>query len=208
MTCVTIALLEKVDDKLKRKLDGSKVLVDHLILEAGKEKYLLAITGEKTDFEGVKPVQLAFEERPSEELVAVLSVKEVDYSLPAYRIYADPLNTESLVTDGRIGDGFIIKAGKVFDTPEDSLKLLRALKAGARIDGVYKKGGEPSAAMNNRVLLARCGPYHPTVDEILRPFKAKPKKAVDARLVCFSLRNGRMTVDNTYKPKTVKIGVK
>jgi fructose 1,6-bisphosphatase len=203
MTCITFALLEKVDERLGKRMEDSKVLQDHLIGRAGAD-FLLATTERRTAFDGVKTIQLDVHERQSEDLITLISESEVDFSAPAYRVYADPANTPSLVDDNRVGDGFIIKAGRPYDSPEDNLRLLRALKGGARIESVYRRGGEPSAVIDSRILMARCGPYHPSVDEMLKPFQSKARKAVKLHVLPFNVKNGKITVDNTFKPTVLK----
>jgi fructose 1,6-bisphosphatase len=204
MTCISLALLDKVDDGLKKRIEDSKVLQDHLIGKAGAD-FLLTTAEKKVAFEGVKPLQIELQERQSEDLIALIALSDVDYSAPVYRIYADPFNTTSLVDDNRVGDGFIIHAGHNFDSPDDNLRLLRAMKSGTRIDSVYRRGGEPSAIMDGRILIARCGPYHPQVDEILKPFQSKVKKAIKVHVLPFNVSRGKITVDNTFKPSVVKI---
>jgi hypothetical protein len=205
MTYITLALLDKVDDALKKRLEDAKSLKDHLIDKAG-EDFLLATADRKLEFEGIRPLQLNIQEREKEDLLAVISAADADFSAHAYRIYADPSNTPSLVEDNRVGDGFIVRAGGVYDSPEDNLRLLRAMRGGAKIESVFRRTGEPSAAMSGRIFLARCGPYHPATEEILKPFQAKSGgDAVKAYVISFSVKDGRITVDNTFKPKTVKI---
>lgn len=203
MTCITLALLDKVDGGLKKRMEDSKVLQDHLIGKAGAD-FLLATTEKRIAFEGVKPIQIDVQERQPEDLIALISESDVDFSAPVFKIYADPFNTTSLVDDNLIGDGFIIKAGLNFDSPEDNLRLLRAMKAGSRIDSVFRRGGEPSAVMDGRILIARCGHSHPSVGEILKPFQSKAKKAARLHVLPFNVRNGKITVDNTFKPNAVK----
>jgi len=204
MTCLTFALLDKVDDRLRKRLEDDKSLLDHLIDEAGGI-FLLATTEKRIDFEGVRPVQVVFRERQDEEFVALLAEKPVDYCMSAYRIYADPFNTPSLIDDKRIGDGFIVKADRPYDIPEDSFRLLVALREGAKIASVFRRDGEESASMNDRLFLARCGPYHPKREEILAPFPAKAAKAIRLHVLSIGVKNGRITVDNTFKQKTVRL---
>jgi hypothetical protein len=204
MTCITLALLDKVDGGLKKRMEDSKVLQDHLIGKAGAD-FLLATTDRRIAFEGVKPLQIDVRERQPEDLIALISESDVDYSAPVFRIYADPFNTSSLVDDSLTGDGFIIKAGRNFDSPEDNLRLLRAMKAGSRIDSVFRRGGEPTALMDSRIFIARYGSHHPTVEEILKPFQSKARKAVRLHVLPFNVRNGKITVDNTFKPNAVKL---
>ncbi|MFH1055532.1 MAG: fructose 1,6-bisphosphatase [Candidatus Altiarchaeota archaeon] len=200
MTYITLALLGKVDENVRKRIAESTALKDYLI----HKNVLLATSENKVSFEGVTALQMELQERQTEDLIALIAEADVDYSLPAYRIYADPFNTTSLAEDNRVGDGFIIKAGSAYDSPEDNLRLLRALKAGAKITSVHRRSGEISSTMDNRMLLSRCGPYHPLDEEILRPFQGKEKKTVKIQVLAFSVKNGRITVDNTYKPKNVK----
>ncbi|MFH0862692.1 MAG: fructose 1,6-bisphosphatase [Candidatus Altiarchaeota archaeon] len=204
MTCLTLAILDKVDDMLRKRLDDAKNLKDHLIDKAGAD-YLLATTERRIEFEGVKPVQIDFQERQEEEFVALIAEKPVDFGISAYRIYADPFNTPSLVDDERIGDGFIVKAGRLYDMPEDSLRLLRAIRKGAKTEAVFRRDGEESASMDDAAFLARCGPYHPTRQEILAPFQAKGGKTVKLHVLSIGVKNGKITIDNTFKPKTLKL---
>ncbi len=204
MTCVTLALLDKVDDRLRKRMDDSTVLQDYLIDKAGVD-FLLATTEREQTFEGVEPVQLCFQERDEEGLLALIADKPVDYSLPAYRIYADPFNTPGLVDDQQIADGFTLKAGRAYHMPEDSLMLLRALKDDAKVTSAYRRGGFPSAVLSDRILLARHGPYHPRIEDILRPFPTRMKGGVKIHTLPFTVKNGKITVDNTFKPKTVKL---
>jgi fructose 1,6-bisphosphatase len=204
MTCITLALLKEVDERLKKRLEDSTVLLDHLVDEAG-ENFLLATTEKKTEFEGVNPIQMEFRERANEELIALISGQAVDFSQVAFRIYADPFNTKSLVSDSRIGDGFIVKAGRVFDSPEDNLRLLRAIGDGTRVQSVHRKSGEQSAIMDERLFLARCGAYHPSPEEILRPFGTRAKKGALLHVLSIGLKNGKITVDNTSKTSTVRM---
>ena len=204
MTCITLALLGKVDDKLKKRLEDSKTLRDYFIGKA-KTNFLLATTETKVGFEGVQALQMEFDERQTEDLIALIAERDVDYSLPVFRIYADPFNTPSLAADNRVGDGFIIKADRPYDSPEGNLKLLRAINSGSKVTATHRRSGEPTAIMNNRILLARCGPHHPKDEEILRPFTTTSRKFIKIHVLAFNVKNGKITVDNTYKPKTVKI---
>jgi len=206
MTCITAAILEKVDERLKKRLEETKALKDHLIAKAGKTSFLIATTESRMEFEGIKPIQMQFAERKDEEIILIIAEKGADYSLSAYRVFADPFNTPSLIEDNRIGDGFIVRAGQTtYDTPKDDFKLLSNIKKGERISAVYRRSGEPSAIMDARMMMARCGPYHPKTEEVLRPFDSKAKKAIKAYVVSFAVNGGKITVDNTFKPKTVKI---
>ncbi len=205
MTSVSLAVLGKVDDGLRRRLEGSGVLRDHLVGRAGCN-FLLATSDKPIVYEGVNPVRLDIHERAGgEELLAFIAEEDVDYSWHAYRVYADPCNTPGLVGDERIGDGFIIRAGRPYDSPEDNLRLLRALKAGARVDAVYRRDGESAASMGGRVFIARWGPYHPGLEDFLRPLKAKAADAVKVHVLPFSVKDGKLTVDNTHKPKTGRL---
>jgi len=205
MTSVSLAILGKVDDSLRRRLEDSRALKDYLIGGAGCN-FLLATSDKPAVYEGVNPVRLDIHERgEQEELLAFIANEDVDYSGHAYRVYADPFNTPGLVSDARIGDGFIIRAGRPYDSPEDTFRLLRALKAGARVDVVYRRDGEAAAAMDGRVFIARCGPYHPGREDILRPLKAKAEGSTRIQILSFSVKDGRLTVDNTHKPKTGRL---
>jgi hypothetical protein len=79
------------------------------------------------------------------------------------------------------------------------------VRRGARIEAVYRRSGEPSAVIDDRVYLARCGPYHPKTEEIIKPFQVKDRAAVKLRTLAFNIKNAKITVDNTFKPKTVKM---
>lgn len=204
MTCITVAILGKVDERLRKRLEDSTHLKDHLI-SGDKTKFLLATTETKISFDGVDTLQMDIVERQSEDLIALIADRSVDYSLSAYKTYADPFNTPSLVEDQRIGDGFILKADRPYDSPQENLKLLRAIRGGARLTAVHRRSGEVSAVINNRILLARCGPYHPKDEEILKPYDTKAKKTVKLQVISFNIRGGKITVDNTHKPKTVKM---
>ena len=98
-----------------------------------------------------------------------------------------------------------MKADRSYDIPEDSFKLLRAIRKGSKTESIFRRGGEESASMNDRLFLARCGPYHPGREEILAPFQAKATKAVRLHVLSVGVKNGRITVDNTSKPKTVRL---
>ena len=205
MVCVTIALLDKVDDRLRRRLEDAKELRDHLIGAAGGH-FLLASSDKRVPFEGVVPLQMELQERSSEGLIALIAEKEVDFGCYAFHVYADPFNTPGLVDDPRNGDGFIIRADEgTFYSPEDNLRLLRAMKGGSRIHAVYRRGGEKSAVIGSRLLLARSGPYHPEAKDILRPFNSKGKRGVMVHVLPFWLKGGKITVDNTFRPKTVRL---
>lgn len=204
MTSVSLAVLGKVDDGLRRRLEDSGVLRDHLVGKAGCN-FLLATSDKPIVYEGVTPVRLDIRERAVEELIAFIAEEDVDYSGHAYRVYADPYNTRGLVGDERIGDGFIIRAGRPYDSPEDNLRLLRAMKAGAKVDAVYRRDGEAAASMGGRVFIARWGPYHPGLEDFLRPLKAKAADAVKVHVLSFSVKDCKLTVDNTLKPKTGRL---
>lgn len=207
MTSIALAVLPEVDEQLEKRLKGSRALLDHLVGKAGSH-FLLATTRLRASYDGIKPLQLTMEERVSEDLVALISEHEVDYSLAAYRIYADPFNTESLVSDSKVSDGFIIEADRMYDIPEECYRLLAAIRAGARVKGVFRRGGEASAAMDDRIFLARCGPYHPRTQEVLSAFDGKGRGAKKLHTLAFNVRAGSITVDNTFKPKTVKLAKK
>ncbi|MBD3388197.1 MAG: fructose 1,6-bisphosphatase [Candidatus Altiarchaeales archaeon] len=204
MTCVSFALLDKADDGMERRIGENKLLQDHLIGREGSD-FLLATSEETVMFEGVKTLQMRLDERKSEDLTIIVSEGDVDYSMHSYHAYADPFNTPGLVEDHRIGDGFIFKADRTYDSPEDNLRLLRAIKSGEKVRGVYRKDGIVSALMDSRTFMARTGPFHPTVEDLLKPFKARGKGGVKAHLIAFNVKKGKITVDNTFKPKTVKV---
>ena len=202
MTCITLAQLGKVDDRLRKRLEDSKALKDHIILG---EKYLLATSDNKVHFEGVDTLELNVQERQHEELIALTAEADVDYSMTAFRIYADPFNTPSLVDDSTIADGFIFKTNRPYDSPEENLKLLRALKSGEKITAVHRRSGELSAVMNKRIMLMRSGQYHPSARELLALFQSKARKATKLQVLAFNIKDGKITIDNTYKPKAVKL---
>jgi fructose 1,6-bisphosphatase len=201
MVCVSLALLDRVDDGLGRRLEDSPKVRDFLIGKSGVD-FLLAVTEDDARFTGVEPLRLRITPRTPENIIALLADEPVDFSIPLYRAYADPFNTRGLISDPDIGDGFIFKTKEgVFHTPEDGLSLLRRLQGGAGVESVLRREGEYAAAADGRLMMARYGRKHPLVEDILRPFPG----GNGLHVLSFSVDDGGITVDNTFKPEDLDL---
>jgi hypothetical protein len=201
MIYVTLAAIDDVDDNTRGRLETETAFTDTLIDKA-QTGFLLATSPEKISLEGVEYSQIKLIERDNEQILGVISPHEFNLSLQVFRAYADPFTSPSTVQDEKISDGFIISAGKTYDCPCDSLRLLKAIRDGVRIQAVYRKAGEESLNMSSRTMLSRTGPYHLPADELIGAFRdSKPPRA---GLISFTVKDGKLTVDNTFKPKTIK----
>jgi|GEM_PF-5255154 len=205
MTRIWAALLPIIDDDVRARLKDAKALKDHLIIE-GSPNLLIAITEKEADFTGIEPVSMKVTERSHEELVAVFSGPDADFSHAAIRAYADPFFNEDLVLDRLIGDGFIMDTGEVFDSPADNLRILRALDSGESLKSVSRMGGEPSAMLADGLLVARVGEKHVDIDRIIGSLGLEPPawaggqgKKAKARIVPFTVNGGKLSYDNTFE---------
>ncbi|MFH1403231.1 MAG: fructose 1,6-bisphosphatase [Candidatus Altiarchaeota archaeon] len=147
-------------------------------------------------------------ERPGEELIALASMEDTNYSSVIARIFSDPYNTPGLIDNPRISMGFKFDehpTRRIYDTPEDTYALLKHLKDGGRITRVYRKTGEHAAALNERLLACRLSEYYPSREEFLKPFKATRSRAKSFQTIPISLEDGRITIDNTFNPKRISL---
>ncbi|MBU0761435.1 MAG: hypothetical protein KKD39_00270 [Candidatus Altiarchaeota archaeon] len=204
MVCVTFAVLPKADKNLDSRLSQEKHLLDFYIGRAGKTHYLIATSVEPVELTGLDAVQMTFDERIPEDLLVFISPVKINYSLLLYRLYAGLLSNPSLISDERLSDGFTFKAGETYHSPEDNILLLKALYSGGRITHVYRKEGTVSASSNDRVFLARVGAYHLQITDILSSMKSQKKKH-KLNLLSYTLKSGRISVNNIFKPKTQAI---
>ncbi len=209
MVCVSFAVLPKADKGLGGKLKDEPAILDHYVGAAGKTHYLLATTEDEAAFTGLSPLQMCFEERGKEDLIALISQANVNYSMPLFRLYADPLSNKSLVADDRLSSGFTFRAQGIFHTPEDSIRLLRALDSGSKITGVYRREGVSSAVADSRIIVMRAGDYHPPVAEALKAFKGgSDGGAKKLHVVAVTVKSGKISVDNTFKPKAITSSIR
>jgi hypothetical protein len=212
---VTLSLVEDADSsEVKAKLDSGTNLLDQYSIQHGKHLIFLLThklgSPNPVDDTGVQDssVSLNVFERPAEDLIALYNHSVSDYSILLARIFADPYNTPTLVTNPKIFHGFKFEEAKtrrLYNTPEDLHQLLAAFKQDLKVSRVYKKTGEHAAAADDHLLLTRVNEYYPTMGETLRPFKPSRSRTNVFHTLPVTLRGGRIMVDNTFKPKTITV---
>jgi fructose 1,6-bisphosphate aldolase/phosphatase len=126
-------------------------------------------------------VELSLRPRASEPVLCFLADKvgAGAWNAYLYRMFADPFNTPSLLTDPDLAEGFRFEVGdaerKAFDLPADLYAFLRAAgqegrgvrevisRATGEVVAVASAGDDPS-------LIVRCESPFPTVGEVLEAF--------------------------------------
>lgn len=123
--------------------------------------------------------ELIFSVRASEPVVVFLSDKcaPAAWNVYLYRMFADPFNTPSLVTDPVVSEGFrfFLDAGESYELPEDLHVFLRAAGSDARcIRRVESRATGATVAVasdgSDPVLIVRCETPFPAVGEVLDAF--------------------------------------
>jgi fructose 1,6-bisphosphatase len=208
MVYVSFVILPKAVKGLEGVLNAEEAIVDHYVGKAGKTSYLIATTDSEVEYTGLNPATLSLSERENENIMAFIAGRDINFSRLLFRLYADPLANPYLALDERINDGFIFKAEKAYHIPEDNLKIVKEISQGERINAVYRKEGAISAKTSEKTLCIRFGDFHLAKDSILSFFNEKSQKAITLNPVSFSIKNKKITVDNTFKPKAVKLAMK
>lgn len=141
--------------------------------------------------------EMEFEERPSEPVV-VFAADKTDpgaFSLPFYKIFADPFSTAGLVIDPKMRKGFSFEVHDVkenkkimIDTPEENLSLLALIGTTSRylIKRIYRRSDDEIAGAvsteklskiagkyvgkDDPVAISRAQSGFPAVGEVLEPF--------------------------------------
>ncbi|OPY29677.1 MAG: Fructose-1,6-bisphosphatase [Methanocella sp. PtaU1.Bin125] len=134
--------------------------------------------------------------RKSEPVIVFMADKTSPsaFSLPLYRIFADPFCSAGLILDPKLHDGFRfevldIEDGRriLLDTPEELYDVLALIGIVSRylVKRVYRKDGEIAAAASTEklskiageyvgkddpVAIVRCQSGFPAVGEVLEPF--------------------------------------
>ncbi len=212
MIHVFFTTLEEVNEGLRSRLSEANTLIDHSIIE-GETNWLLATSEREVEFEGVRQNSMEISEREHESFIALVSKEPVDFSNVAFRAYADPVTNPGLVTDKLIGDGFIIEAKTMHDIPQDTFRLARTIREGVHITRAFRMDGEPSAIMDEKILIARIGNKHPSLDLFLSaakaglpPFFIGPESGhVNCDITLFSIKDGAITIDDTFDQKSVEV---
>jgi fructose 1,6-bisphosphate aldolase/phosphatase len=146
---------------------------------------------------GLGPVyaELEFGERESEPIIILMADKAASgsWNLPLYKIFSDPFNTASLLTDERMSEGFTfdlcssegegdVAAGSSYKTPHESYALLAKIGQSSRhaVSRVLRSlDNEPAAAASvfsgvsvgeDSVAIIRCEDGLPSVVEALEVF--------------------------------------
>lgn len=96
------------------------------------------------------------------------------WNLACYRIFADPFNTPSLLTDPRMTDGFDFAAGEtIFRLPDELHAFLPVVAAGQVVSAVSSRASGRVAAVVTEgadpALVLRCHDGFPSVGEALEP---------------------------------------
>jgi fructose 1,6-bisphosphate aldolase/phosphatase len=127
----------------------------------------------------IDSAELALEQRASEPVLVFLSDKcrPGAWNVYLYRMFADPFNTPSLVSDPTVGAGFrfVTGDGDAFDLPEDLHAFLRAAGAEGRcVTRVISRATEQAVAVassgGDPALIVRCEAPFPAVGEVLESF--------------------------------------
>jgi len=140
--------------------------------------------------------EMEFEERKSEPVIIFMADKSSPsaWSLPLYKIFADPFNTPGLIIDTSMHEGFIFEVLDAFENmkirlsaPEEIYDLLMFIGAVRRflITTVHRKDGMIAASASTQklsliagryvgkddpVLIVRCQSGLPAVGEVLEAF--------------------------------------
>lgn len=127
-------------------------------------------------------IKKTFGEQYNGEYAIITSVKKADDCL--YGLYANPVTTTSLVYNPHIRDGFKFEVQStrqeqaVFDTPEDAADLLLAINSPEfKTTRVYRKTGQPAAAVMGNTIAVKIQDGFPTPEEINNAFKPLKTKA-------------------------------
>ena len=141
--------------------------------------------------------EIEFEERPSDPVI-VFAADKTDpgaFSLPFYRMFADPFCTPGLTIDPTLQDGFSFEIHDIkenrkitLEAPEDTYKILAFIGSTGRylIKRVYRRSdGEIAASLSTEklahiagkyvgkddpVAIVRCQSGFPSIGEALEPF--------------------------------------
>ena len=137
----------------------------------------------------VDGAELSFLARPSEPVLCLFTNKAPAgaWNLLAYRMFADPFVTPSLVSDPAVreGFGFVVEdpSGNVvsrFDVPVDLYRLLGALRSGFVTQVFSRATGELAAVVSrgaDPMMAIRCERPFPTVEDALEGFVAQAATA-------------------------------
>jgi fructose 1,6-bisphosphate aldolase/phosphatase len=132
----------------------------------------------------VEVAELELDGRPSEPVVCFLADKAGAgaFDVHLYRLFADPFNTPSLLTDPSMVSGFRFVCAKrrtgapcVFDLPDDLHAFLAAVASGECVvqEIRARSSGRAAAAASvgaDPLCVVRCEAGFPTVGEALEPF--------------------------------------
>jgi fructose 1,6-bisphosphate aldolase/phosphatase len=129
----------------------------------------------------IESVELSLRPRSSEPVLCFLSDKAGPgaWNVHLYRMFGDPFNTPSLVTDPELAEGFRFEVGngerKAFDLPGELYAFLRAAGTEGRVvrEVISRATGEVVAAASagpDPAFIVRCEAPFPTVGEVLEAF--------------------------------------
>jgi fructose 1,6-bisphosphate aldolase/phosphatase len=129
----------------------------------------------------VDGAELTLTARESEPVLCFFSdrAEAGSWNVHLYRAFADPFNTPSLVADTQLREGFRFRlegpdAARDYELPADTYQLLAAAGGGARVREVVARSTGAIAAVasagRDPVLIVRCGPPFPAVEEVLEAF--------------------------------------
>ncbi len=123
--------------------------------------------------------ELTLQPRRSEPVLVFLSDQcgPAAWNVYLYRMFADPFNTPSLVSDSSLSEGFRfwIGQGESYELPEDLHVFLRAAGTEGRcVTRVVSRATGATVAVASDgadpVLIVRCEPPFPKVGEVLEAF--------------------------------------
>jgi fructose 1,6-bisphosphate aldolase/phosphatase len=127
----------------------------------------------------IEGAELVLRPRPSEPVLVFMSDKcgPAAWNVYLYRMFADPFNTVSLVSDPMVSAGFrfVLADGEAFDLPEELHVFLRAVGTeGHCVTRVISRATEQTVAVasagSDPVLVVRCEAPFPAVGEVLEAF--------------------------------------
>ncbi|RZN61267.1 fructose-1,6-bisphosphate aldolase/phosphatase [Methanonatronarchaeum sp. AMET6-2] len=175
--------------------EGTELAKEMGLYGAGQDLLSDAFSG---NVKGLGPgsAEIEFSERESEPVIVFMCDKTSPsaFNLPLFKMFGDPFSTSGLVLDPSLHEGFTFEVLDYYEgstaklsCPEEMYDLLSLLGISSKysIEKVYKKSGEPAAAVSTEklnlmageyvgkddpVALVRCQSGYPAVGEALEAF--------------------------------------